>query len=119
MCVEFLDRELVKQSMKPKCHIRIQTHRNGPKIHFLIFVDDCIMFANDFCTMFGQLVNFHKSSIQISNNVQGAMKRRLRETLNIHIFNGINGYLGCPITQGRVKRNTCSEVILRFHKKLA
>ena len=83
MGVEFLGRELVKQLVNPKCHIIIQTHRNGPKIHFLMFAYDCIIFAkaspkacsninkvlHDFCAMSGQLVKFHKSSVQISNNI--------------------------------------------------
>ena len=47
------------------------------------------------------------------------MKRRIRETLNIHISNGISKYLGCPIIQGRVKRSTFSKVIFKSQKKLA
>ena len=70
--------------------------------------------------MFGQLVNFQKFFVQISNNIQGAMKRRLREDLNIPIYNGINKYLGCPLIRGRVKRSIFfSEVILKSQKKLA
>ena len=49
-------------------------------------------------------MNFHKSLVQISNNIEGAMKRRIREASNIPISNGISKYLGCPISQGRVKR---------------
>ena len=45
LCLEFLGRELVKQSKNPKNHIGIQTYRNGPKPPFLMFVDDCIIFA--------------------------------------------------------------------------
>ena len=94
-----------------------------------MFVDDCIIFAkasqkgcsninkilHNFCAMFGQLVNFYKSS----NNIQRAMKRILGEALKITMSNGIKKYLGCPIIQGRIKRNTFSEVILKSQKKLA
>ena len=59
-----------------------------------------------FCGMSGQLVNFRKPSIQFSNNIQGAIKRRLGEALNILISNGISKNLGCPLNQGRVKRST-------------
>ena len=52
-------------------------------------------------------------SMESSNNVQGAMKRRLREALNIPIYNDISMYLGYPIFQGRVKRSTFSKVILK------
>ena len=93
ICVEFLGRESVKQVEKPKNHIGIPTHRSGPKVPFLMFVDDCIIFAKasqnacnninrilqNFCALSGQLVNFRKSIIQISNNIQGTTKRRLGE----------------------------------------
>ena len=61
----------------------ILTH--GPKINFVMFADDCIIFSKtsqNVCTninkflqyfyaMSSQLENFHKFSVQISNNVQG------------------------------------------------
>ena len=56
--------------------------------------------------MSSKLVNLHKSLVQFFNNIQGAMKRRLEEALNILLFNDINKYLDCPISQGRVKRST-------------
>ena len=98
-----------------------------------MFVDDCIIFAkasqkgcsninkilHNFCTMSGQLVNFHKSWVQFSNNILRAMKRRLGEALKITMSNGIRKYLECLIIQGRIKRNTFSEVILKSQKKLA
>ena len=98
-----------------------------------MFSNDCIIFAktsqkacsninkilHNFCAMFGQLVNFRKSSVQFSNNIQGAMKRRLRESLNISMSNGISKYLDCPIIQGSIKRSPFSEVILKSQKKLA
>ena len=45
LCVEFLGRELVRQSENLKNHIGIQTHSNSPKIMFLMFAEDCIIFA--------------------------------------------------------------------------
>ena len=72
-----------------------------------------------FYAMSRQLVNFHQSSVQFSNNMHGATKRRLGEALNIHCSSGISKYLGCPIIQGRVKRSTFYEVILKSKKKLA
>ena len=133
ICMEYLGRELVKRYENPKNHLRIPTHHNRPKIHFLMFVDDCIIFAkasqnacsnvnrivHNFCAMSSQLVNFHKFAVQISNNIQGAMKRRLGEALSIPLSNGISKYLGCPIIQGRIKMNTFSEVILKSQKKLS
>ena len=68
--------------------------------------------------MFGQLINFHESLVQFSNYIQGAMKRRLGEVLSIPISNGISKYLGCPLIQGIVKRNTFSKVILKSQKKI-
>ena len=131
LCIEFLGRELVIQSKNRKNHLGMQTHRHGPRISFLMFANDCIILAKAsqkacsninkilhiFYAMSSQLVNFCKSSVQFSNNIQGAMKRRLREALNISMSNSINKYLGCPIIQGRVKRSTFSDVILKSQKK--
>ena len=74
---EYSNKELVKQAKNPKNHIGIPTHRNGPRIPFLVFANDCIIFAKasqnacnningilqKFCALSGQLVNFHKSTI--------------------------------------------------------
>ena len=133
ICVEFLGRELVKQAKNPKNHIGIPSHHSGPKIPFLMFAYDCIIFAKasqnacnninrilkKFCALSGQLVNFRKSTIQISNNIQGTTKRRLGEALSIPTSNGISKYLGCPLVQGRVNRSSFAEVVLKSQKKLA
>ena len=64
-------------------------------------------------------MNFQKSIIQISNNVQGTTKRRLGEALSIPTSNGISKYLGCPLVKGRFNRSSFAEVILKSQKKLA
>ena len=83
LCVEFLGKELLIHSENPKNQLGIQTHRNGPRIPFLMFANDCIIFAkashkacfniniifHNFYAMSGQLVHFHKSSIQFSNSM--------------------------------------------------
>ena len=71
---------------------------------------------HNFCVMSGQLVNFHKSLLQFSINIQGGLKKRLGEALNILYSNDISKYRGCLIIQGRVKRNTFFEVMLKFRK---
>ena len=100
---------------------------------FLMISNDCIIFTkarpkacssinkilHDFCAMSGQLVNLHKSLVKFFNNIQGAMKRRLEEALNILLSNDINKYLDCPIIQGRVKRSTFFGVVLKSKNKLA
>ena len=90
---------------------------------FYIFISLGKMIVNkilhNFCVMSGQLVNSHKSLVQFLNNIQGAMKRRLVEALNISMSNGISKYLGCQIIQGMIKRRTFSKVILKSQKKLA
>ena len=40
ICVEFLGRELINTTENPKNHIGIQSHPNGPRINFLIFIDN-------------------------------------------------------------------------------
>ena len=117
----------MKQAENPKNYIGIPTHCSGPKILFLMFADDCVMFAKasqnacnninrilkKFCALFGQLVNFHKSTIQISKNIQGTTKRKLGEALSILTSNYISKYLGCLLVQGRVNRSSFFEVVLK------
>ena len=84
LCVELLGRELLIQSENPKNHIGIQTHRSGPRIHYFMFADGCIIFAKasqKACS--NATCNFHTSLVQFSHNIQKAMKRRLGEALNI------------------------------------
>lgn len=61
----------------------MKIRRSGIKIPFLTFADDTLLFAkansrscisiksilDDYCSMSGQLVNFHKSSFQCTVNV--------------------------------------------------
>ena len=91
-----------------------------------MFVNDCIIFAktsqkacfniNKILHNFCALSDFHKSSVQFLNNIQGAMKKRLGKALNISMSNGISKYRGSPIIQGRIKRSIFSEVILKSQK---
>ena len=82
----------MKQAENPKNHIGIPTHHSGPKIPFLMFADDYIIFAKasqnacnninrilqKFCALFGKLVNFHKSTIHISNKYSRNYKKEVR-----------------------------------------
>ena len=66
--------------------------------------------------MLGWLVNFRKSSVQISsNNIQRAMKKkRLGEALSI--TNDISKYLHCQIIQGKININSFCQVVLKSRK---
>ena len=128
ICKEFLGRELAKQTKNRKRH-RNSYSRNGPKLPFLMFAYDCVIFVKTshnacinikailqkFCVLSSQLA--HKSAMQISNHFQGATKRRLGEALNIPLSNNIGKCLSCPIIKGRIKRNSCSKVIDNSRKK--
>ena len=67
--VEFLGRELVKQAENPKNHIGIPTHRSGPKIPFLIFVDDCIIFLKHLKMHAITLIESYKSFVLYLGNL--------------------------------------------------
>ena len=71
---------------------------------------------HNFCAMSRQLVNFQEFFVQFSHNIQRDLKRILGEALNISHSNSISEYLGCPIIQGRVKKSTFYEVILKSQK---
>ena len=98
-----------------------------------MLTDDSVIFAkashnecnninrnlHKFCVLSSQLVNFHKSVVQISNNIQRATKKRLGEALSILVFNWLSKYLSCPLIKGRIKKSSFSEMIINSQKKLA
>ena len=59
-------------------------------------------------------MNFHKCVMQISNNIQGATKKRLDEVLNIPISNGISKYLG---SMTKKKEVPFMKYLLKSNKK--
>lgn len=76
---EYLDRYINFMANTSKSGIGIKVAKNGLTIPYLKFADDCLIFCevnrrtarhvksvlDNYCRVSGQLVNFHKSFIQI------------------------------------------------------
>ena len=96
-----------------------------------MLTDDSVIFAkashnecnninrnlHKFCVLSSQLVNFHKSVVQIYNNIQRATKKRLGEALSILVFNWLSKYLSCPLIKGRIKKKLIFRNDHQFPKK--
>lgn len=79
---ELLARQLHQASVSGSKTVDVTLDLSRDKIPFLTFVDDTMIFAkanvnscisirnifNSYCSMFGQLVNCHKSAFQCSSN---------------------------------------------------
>lgn len=67
-----------------KTEIGIKVAKDDPTIPYFMFADDCLIFCivngkaarhvkmvlDNYCKVFGQLINFHKSSVQFSNEIE-------------------------------------------------
>lgn len=97
----------------------ISIARGAPKISHLFFVDDSFIFikANqtESATMkqtldiygkaSGQIINYHKSAVSFSTNVDRIMREQVKNILQIN-REGVDGnYLGLPAIIGRNKRD--------------
>lgn len=72
----------------------------------------------EFSTLTGQLVNYHKSSIVFSKGTCNSVKTQMVTNLGIPIKETIGKYLDCNIFKGRVNIRTFEELIEKSKKNL-
>ncbi|XP_026415802.1 uncharacterized protein LOC113311168 [Papaver somniferum] len=93
--------------------------RSAPKIKHLLFADDCLLFckANErqvqkllqvieqFSSFSGQLINFNKSAVYFSFNLEPEVFQSISGSLKVRYINiSEEEYLGLPFFVGRRKR---------------
>ncbi|GAA0163976.1 hypothetical protein LIER_19719 [Lithospermum erythrorhizon] len=104
----------------------------GPIITHLLFVDDCVLFDQasgdesraikqvlmQYELASGQRVNFNKSSICFSPNINAAVREEIMQILEVEEVASHGKYLGLPTVVGRSKIEVFASITDRVRKKL-
>ncbi|CAA7036314.1 unnamed protein product [Microthlaspi erraticum] len=132
MCMERLC-HLIERSIDEKEWKRISLSRGGPKLSHICFADDLILFAEasvgqirvirrvleKFCKASGQKVSLDKSKIFFSENVSRELCSAISAESGIQATRELGRYLGMPILQKRINKETFGSVLERVSSKLA
>lgn len=109
-----------------------QVHRRAPSISHLLFADDSLLFYHSFdqeCQALNSTLNLHerasrqainygKSGIFFSDNVDHDIRQRLKEILGVIASLNTGRYLGLPSLIGRGKREIFQFIRERLWTKL-
>ena len=71
-----------------------------------------------YCFMSDQVVNYHKSVFQCTNNVSENEKRDFASILGMSETNNLGEYLGSPVINTKVTKETFSSVINKTTNQL-
>ncbi|CAA7036129.1 unnamed protein product [Microthlaspi erraticum] len=132
LCMERLC-HLIEQAMDTKQWKPISLSRGGPKLTHICFADDLILFAEAsvqqirvirrvlerFCQASGQKVSLEKSKIFFSDNVSRELSEVISLESCIQATRELGKYLGMPILQKRINKETFGPVLERVSSKLA
>lgn len=132
LCMERLC-HLIEKSVEEKKWKPVSLSRGGPKLSHICFAYDLILFAEasvaqiivirsileKFCTASGQKVSLEKSKIFFSGNVTRELATSISEVSGIQATCDMGKYLGMPILQKRINKETFGEVIERMTSRLA
>lgn len=126
LCMErmchLIDVSIATKDWKPIC-----LSRGGPQLSHICFADDLILFAEasipqihiirkvleEFCVASGQKVSLDKSKIFFSGNVHRDLRKSISDASGIKSTTDLGKYLGMPVLQKRVNKDTFGGVVER------
>lgn len=132
LCLErlchLIDNSVSSGEWKP-----ISLSRGGPKLSHICFADDLILFAEAsvkqirvirrvlerFCISSGQKVSLDKSKIFFSENVSRDMEKMISDESGIKSTRDLGKYLGMPVLQKRINKETFGDVLEKVSSRLA
>lgn len=124
---------LIESSVAAKQWKPISLSRGGPKLSHICFADDLILFAEaslpqirvvrrvleKFCVASGQKVSLEKSKIFFSKNVSRELEQHISNESGIQATRELGKYLGMPILQKRINKETFGGILERVSSRLA
>jgi len=130
--MKVLSNSLIKESLKPKSGVGIKLCSGSERIPCLLFAKDCLLFRkvdtknyrqvkqllDEFCSLSGQLINFHKSTLTFSKNAITAHRQLVAGIFSINHSDSLGKYLGCPLFQKKANRTTFQELIKKAMIKM-
>ena len=132
LCMERLCHQ-IEFSVANKDWKPIRLSRGGPSLSHVCFADDLILFAEasvsqirvirkvleTFCGASGQKVNLEKSVIFFSENVHRDLANIISNESGIKGTKELGKYLGMPVLQKRINKETFGEVVEKVSSKLS
>lgn len=132
LCMERLC-HLIEEKIEKKNRKPINLSRGGPQLSHICFADDLILFAEAsveqigvirrvlerFCKASGQKVSLEKSKIFFSSNVSRELGKLISDASGIQSTRELGKYLGMPILQKRINKETFGDVLEKVSTRLA
>ncbi|CAE6176705.1 unnamed protein product [Arabidopsis arenosa] len=132
LCMERLC-HLIENAVADKRWKPISLSQRGPKLSHMCFADDLILFAEasvaqirvirrvleSFCTASGQKVSLEKSKIFFSGNVSRDLGKLISDESGIASTRELGRYLGMPILQKRINKDTYGEILEKMASRLS
>lgn len=124
LCAKILAQRLFQASSHDLRLVGVTFGHSRINIPFLTFANDTMIFAkakvesclaiksilNKYCSMSGQLINFHKSAFQCTDNTPPALLNEFQHILQMDNSLSLGEYLGCPIIISKVTNATFSSI---------